>query len=211
MNQGLMVLVALVVGWFAVGSIWNVRKGNAALRWLRGGLKQVGERSTVRWLGTTAVEMKIAKARAPFEDAAVVLFLEPRDVPWIWGPSRLRGRRDTLILRARLRKPPALDVELLDLASWSGREVLPQLLSEAWSTREPAAPGELAAYFKVDGALPLGDALLSRARQGGMSVRRLSLRRREPHLQLHVDLPVPSTSAAEFFDAVRALGEAARA
>ncbi len=211
MNQGLMVLVALVVGWFAVGSVWNVRKGNAALRWLRGGLKQVGDRSTVRWLGTTAVEMKIAKARSPFEDAAVVLFLEPRDVPWIWGPCRLRGRRDTLILRARLRKPPALDVELLDPASWSGREALPQLLSEAWSKREPSVSGDLAAYFKVDAALPLGDALLSRARQAGIGVRRLSLRRREPHLQLHVDLPGPSASAAEFFEAVRALGETARA
>ena len=209
MNQGLMVLVAFVVCWFAAGSIWNVRKGNAVLRWLRGGLKQVGDKSTVRWLGTTSVEMVIAKAKSPFVEAVLILFLEPRDVPWVWGPSRWRGRRDTLIFRAGLRRAPAVDVEILDRASWSGREALGRLGTEGWFVREPAGGGELAAFYKVDAALAVGDALLEVARGAGMTVRRLSLRRSEPRLQIHVDLPTAATPAEGFFAAVRSLGEAA--
>ena len=38
---------------------------------------------------------------------------------------------------------------------------------------------------------------------------RLSVRRAEPHLQLHVDLPAESAPAAEFFAAVRTIGERA--
>jgi hypothetical protein len=42
-----------------------------------------------------------------------------------------------------------------------------------------------------------------------MTVRRLSVRRAEPHLQLHIDLPHESAPAADFFAAVRTIGERA--
>ena len=42
-----------------------------------------------------------------------------------------------------------------------------------------------------------------------MKVRRLSVRQQEPHLQLFVDLPAPPMPAAEFFGALRAIGERA--
>src|SRR5512140_307778 len=137
-QTAVMILVTIVMGWFAAGSIWNVRKGKAVLRWMHGGLPLLGERTTVRWLGTTSVEMVIAKARKPFDQATIVLFFEPRDVPWIWGPSRLRGRRDTLIVRARLAKTPTADLEAIDVASWSGREARPRITGERWELREPA-------------------------------------------------------------------------
>src|ERR1035437_5918879 len=101
-----MFLVALVMCWFAAGSIWNVRKGKSTLRWMQGGLHLLCERTTVRWLGTTAVELVLSKSKPPFEEATLVIFLETRDVPWLWGVSRSRGRRDALILRARLPRAP---------------------------------------------------------------------------------------------------------
>ena len=70
LTGALTALVALVMGWFAVGSIWNVRKGNAALRWMQGGLPRSDERTTVRWLGTTSVELGPAKAHGPFEESS---------------------------------------------------------------------------------------------------------------------------------------------
>jgi len=47
-TDALLGLVAFVVGWFAVGSALNVRRGNAALKWMQGGLKQVGDKATVK-------------------------------------------------------------------------------------------------------------------------------------------------------------------
>jgi hypothetical protein len=208
-TNALVALVVLVLGWFAVGSAANVRRGNAALKWLQGGLKLLSEKATVRWIGTTAVDLGLAQAKSPFEQAVVVIFLEPRDLPWLWAVSRFRGRRDTLILRGRLARPPAEDVEILDRESWSGRDALRGMKDERWSIREPAAPGTLAAFYKYENALAKGDALVELARGAGSTVRRLSLRRNEPHLTLHVDLPAASVDAAGFFRTVRALGELA--
>jgi hypothetical protein len=206
-TAAVMILVAFVTGWFAIGSIWNVRKGHAVLRWMRGGLPLIGDRSTVRWLGTTSVELVIAEAKKPFDQATLVIFLEPRDVPWIWGPSRLRGRRDTLIFRARLGKTPIVDLEAFDPASWSGREARSRTTSERWTVREPENAGDLPVYYKLEGGVAVAEALLELARAAGMTVRRLSVRRSEPHLQVHVDLPPVSAPPAEFFGTLRAIGE----
>ncbi len=209
MTAALTAAVVLVMGWFAVGSIWNVRKGSATLRWFKEGLPLLGEKTTLRWLGTTSVELVLAKARPPFENVTLVIFLEPRDVPWIWALSRWRGRRDALIVRGQTRRPPPHDIEALDRGSWSEREARQRMASEPWTARGLAALGELTVFTKVEEALPLAGALLDLARGAGMKVRRLSVRRRDPNLQLHVDLPVPPTPAAQFFGALRAIGERA--
>jgi hypothetical protein len=209
MTAALTAAVVLIMGWFAVGSIWNVRKGSSTLRWFKEGLPLLGEKTTLRWLGTTSVELVLAKAKPPFERVTLVIFLEPRDVPWIWALSRRRGRRDALIVRGQTRRPPPRDIEALDRASWPAREALRRMASEPWQAREPAAAGDLTVFTKVEDALPVADALLRLARDSGMKVRRLSVRREDPYLQLHVDLPASPAPAAEFFGALRAIGERA--
>jgi len=205
----LTIVAVLVLASFAAGTIWNIRKGSQLMRWMQGGLPQLGERTTVRWIGSTSVELVIRQALPPFEQVALVVFLEPRDVPWMWALSRRQGRRDTLIVRAWLRQAPRADLEALDRRSWSGRDALPRLAAEPWSVREPSAPGGLAVYYKAPAALPRADALVELAHRGGLELRRLSVRRTEPHLQLHVALPDAAASASRFFETVRALGERA--
>ncbi len=209
MTVALTVVAVLVMAAFAGGTIWNIRKGSQLMRWMQGGLPRVGERTTVRWLGSTSVEMVIRQARPPFEQVALVIFMEPRDVPWMWALSRRQGRRDTLIVRAWLRAAPRADLEALDRSSWSGRDAMRRLSAEPWSVREPSTPGGLAVYYKAAAALPRADALVELARRGGLVVRRLSVRRTEPHLQIHLALPGAGASASEFFETVRALGERA--
>ena len=127
---GLIGIAAIaIVAWFTAGTIWNVRKGRELMRWMQGGLPVIGERTTVRWLGSTAVELVIDQGKAQFTRAAVVIFLEPRDLPW-WPISRSRGRRDTLILRGTLRRAPKFELEIVDPASWSGRDALPRIPRE---------------------------------------------------------------------------------
>lgn len=202
------VLAVIVAAWFAAGTAWNVRKGNALMRWMQEGLPLLGERTTVRWLGSTAVEMCIRQAKTPFEQVTLLIFLEPRDLPW-WGVSRSLGRRDTLIIRAHLRKPPNADLEALAPGSWSCRDALRRMPSSEWSLREPTARGGLPTWYKSPAALARADALIEIADRSGMTVRRLSVRRTQPHLQLHVAPPPVGVSASDFFQAVRALGERA--
>jgi hypothetical protein len=210
MTELIGVAAVAVVAWFAAGTIWNVRLGSGLMRWMQGGLPALGERTTVRWLGSTAVEMVIGEGKPPFARVTVVIFLEPRDMPWMWALGRSRGRRDLLIVRGVLRRPPEVELEALDPASWSGRDALARL-PRNWPVRQAAAAGGVAVHHAGGAALAQADALLGLAREAGLEVRRLSLRRSEPNFQLHVAIPDRGRSARGFFDAVRALAERALA
>jgi hypothetical protein len=219
MTELIGVAAVAVVAWFAAGTIWNVRKGSALMRWmqggadgelrgeLRGGLRALGERTTVRWLGSTAVEMVLSDAKPPFAAVTLVIFLEPRDLPW-WPISRARGRRDTLIIRGVLRRAPALELEALDPLSWSGRDALARVPRE-WLLRGAAAPGDPVVHHASAGALAHADAMLALAHRGGLVIRRLSVRRAEPNFQIHVALPDGRQPARGFFEAVHTLAERA--
>ena len=210
MTELVAVVAVAVVAWFAAGTIWNVRKGSALMRWMQGGLPALGERSTVRWLGSTAVEMVIRDAKVPFTGATLVIFLEARDLPWMWALGRSRGRRDTLIVRGVLRQAPTLEFEALDPVSWSGRDALPRVPRE-WPVHEAASPGRVVVHCASAGALARAEALLALAQRAGLAARRMSVRRTEPNFQLHVALPDARQTAREFFEAVHALAELAHA
>lgn len=210
MMELIAIAAVAVVAWFSAGTIWNIRKGSALMRWMQGGLPALGERSTVRWLGSTAVEMVIRDAKPPFSGVTLVIFLEPRDLPWMWALGRSRGRRDTLIVRGVLRRAPALELEALDPVSWSGRDALPRVPRE-WPIREAPSPGGVVVHYPSATALAQTDALLALAQRTGLLVRRLSVRRTEPNLQIHVAFPDGRQTAREFFDAVHALAELALA
>jgi hypothetical protein len=194
MTELIGIAAVAVVAWFAAGTIWNVRLGGEVMRWMQGGLPTLGERTTVRWLGSSAVELVIDQGKAQFAKVTVVIFLEPRDLPW-WPISRSRGRRDTLILRGTLRRAPGFELEIVDPASWS-RE---------WQIRD----GKLRIHHESAAALERAEALLARAERAGLVIRRLSVRRTEPNFQLHVALPERRGPAREFFEAVHALAELA--
>jgi hypothetical protein len=197
-----------VVAWFAAGTTWNVRKGRALMRWMQDGLPALGERTTVRWLGSSAVELAIRDGKDPFTAVTLVIFLEPRDVPWLWALGRSRGRTDTLIVRGALRRVPALELEALDPASWSGREALRRVPRE-WPVRKAAHAGTPVVHHASAAALAQADALLALAARSGLIVRRLSVRRSEPNFQLHLRLPDSGQSARSFFAAVQTLAAGA--
>ena len=210
MTELVAIAAVAVVAWFAAGTIWNVRLGRELMRWMQGGLPALGERTTVRWLGSTVVEMGIRDGKAPFAGVTLVVFLEPRDLPWLWALGRSRGRRDTLIVRGVLRRVPALELEALDPVSWSARDALSRVPRE-WPVRRPAAPGRPVVHHADAAALAQADALLAMAERAGLVVRRLSVRRAEPNFQLHVPLPDRRQPARDFFEAVRTLAERALA
>jgi hypothetical protein len=62
---------------------------------------------------------------------------------------------------------------------------------------------------RFEEAFARADALWQETRSAGATVRRLSVRRSETHLELHVDLPAAPLDAAGFFRMVRSLGELA--
>ena len=207
MTELIGLIAVAVVAWFAAGTIWNVRLGRELMRWMQGGLPVLGERTTVRWLGSTAVEMVIDKGKAQLAKVTVVIFLEPRDLPW-WPLSHLYGRRDTLIIRAALRRAPTVELEALAAGSWSARDARSRVPS-TWTVRE--AEAGVVVHHAGAAALAQADRMLAAARRAGLAIMRLSVRRTEPNFQIHVALPDRRQRAREFFEAVQALAELALA
>jgi hypothetical protein len=203
------VAVALVLGWFALGMLYNLRLGRTQLRWIQGGLPRIGERTTYRWLGSSVAELVVAQAKRPFRSLTTLIVLSPRDVPPLWIWALVRGRRDTLILRGQLVIAPKVELELADPASWTGRMGLEQAAGLGWQS-EPSGKLQL---MVPPGQAPrsqaLLDALAPQLAEIAPDCRRFALRRGDPNFELHIPLPdTRQVNADALFEAVRDLARA---
>jgi hypothetical protein len=203
----LIVLLAVVMVWFAMGTQRNITRGNRVLTWLQAGLPALGPRTTLRWLGSSVAELRITEPRPPYREALVMVVLEPRDLGALWALARSRGRRDFIVLRLSLVRAPRWEADLVDPASWTAgdrrhddRELDP---AEPWTD----ASGR-AVRIATDGYAEL-DALrdhwnrLARHTDGTW---RISVRSTVPHLEIHFLPPDPDVADARaLFDEVGAL------
>src|SRR5512134_631945 len=129
------ILGAILMGWFAIGMIYNLRRGDAVLKWMQDGLPSIGQKTTFRWLGTSVAEMVIAHAKKPFRRLDTLLVFKPRDIFWMTIAAYFQGRDDIVIFRAQLSTAPLVDLELIDPKTWSGRGVLKQMSERKWESK----------------------------------------------------------------------------
>jgi hypothetical protein len=197
------VVVIAIVGWFALGTHVNVRKGHRFLEWLQAGLPLIGEKTTLRWLGSSVVHLQIENAREPFRRVEVLIVLEPRDVPPLWLLSRLRGRRDLLIVRSELRLVPSLQVEILDPQAWSTAAIDREVRQQQWQL---VSSDELP--YRVYALPPVANpaALIAEAGQAGLTLIRMGVRRTNNSFEVQYRLPAqPAHPARAVFETVQRL------
>jgi hypothetical protein len=199
-------LLAAVMLWFALGTQRNIRRGNELLRWLQDGLPLLGERTTLRWLGSSVVELRIVEPEAPFREAELLLVLEPRDLGALWALAHRRGRRDFLILRARLVRAPRFSVDLADPQSWTIGD-----LRHRWAAGErggsswngtwdgTALEGRHDATTNLDELRGWWKQLASVS----AGVWRISVSPVVPHLELHFLPPADGVSSLRLMGAIR--------
>jgi hypothetical protein len=99
---------------------------------MQAGLPLIGQRTTFRWLGSSVAEMGIARAKRPFQRMDILLVFKPRDVFWMTLLAALQKRNDIIIFRSTLNSLPALDLELADPKTWTGRTALQQVARRGW-------------------------------------------------------------------------------
>lgn len=205
----LVVAVVIIMGWFAFGVLYNLRRGNALLKWMQGGLPRVGERTTLRWLGTSVAELVIARAKSPFRRLETLLVMKPRDVFWMTIVAAIQGRGDILIFRAQLGTPPLLDLELADPKTWSGRAAIQRVTQRGWESRAYRDMQLMAPTGLTDLAASTLDRLASPMQQLSPRYARLSLRKDLPNLEIHIPFPDHrDLEAANYFEALRVLARA---
>jgi hypothetical protein len=185
-------LILVVMLWFALGTQRNIRKGNQLLVWLQGGLPMLGPRTTLRWLGSSAVELGIVDPAAPFRDATIVIVLEPRDVSVLWAYARSRGRRDFIIVRANLRRPPRFSMDVQDPRGWtSGSDPV----DGDWQVRDwPDGCVAHAGPGANEAAVASTWKQLTKASSG---VWRLTIQPVVPHVEVHFRPPTDGAVTAD--------------
>lgn len=207
----LVVAVIIIMGWFAFGVIYNLRRGDAIIKWMQKGLPDIGQRTTFRWLGTSVAELVIAQAKKPFRRLDTLLVFKPRDVFWMTILANFQGRDDMVIFRAQLSTAPLVDLELVDPKTWSGRSALNQMIDRRWESKAYQGLQLLAPKGLIDLATTVIDRLSSPMQKLSPRFARFSLRRdaSQPNLELHVPLPAYRTSdATHYFNALRELARA---
>jgi hypothetical protein len=185
-------LVLFVMLWFALGTQRNIRKGNDLLRWLQTGLPMLGGKATLRWLGSSAVELGIATAVPPFRDATVVVVLEPRDVSVLWAYARSRGRRDFIIVRANLRRAPRFSMDVGDPRGWTGR---PDAAEQDWRTVD--WPDGCVALVGPGADETTVRSAWDRLGKASAGVWRLTVQPVVPHLEVHLRPPLTDGVASD--------------
>lgn len=197
-------LVVVMLG-FALGTQRNVSRGNARLEWLQSALPTLGRRTTLRWLGSSVVELDFVEPSEPFRDVAILVVLEPRDVPLLWLFARAGGRRDVVIFRTSLRRAPRLDLEAASPAAW----IRAGDAEEAAAWPKVAFPDGITATAEPDtDERTVGAARRAWERIAPASgdVWRLSIRRTVPHLEVHLRPPKdPGADPSRIVDAIRDL------
>ena len=201
--------VVIIMSWFAFGVIYNLRRGDALLKWMQNGLPSIGEKTTFRWLGTSVAELVIAHAKKPFRRLETLLVLKPRDVFWMTIAAYFQGREDIVIFRAHLNTAPLVDLELVDSKTWSGRNALNQVSERKWEGRTYQGLQLMAPMGLLDLATTTLDRLALPMQKLSAHYVRFSLRRDAPNLELHVPFPAYQTlDAGKYFEALRELARA---
>ncbi|HEY8394267.1 MAG TPA: hypothetical protein VIK92_05690 [Thermaerobacter sp.] len=87
--------------WLFIGRHWNRRRAWQLARAARLALPALGAGASVRPLGSGAggFLMEVAEPAPGIRSAQLLCLLEPRDFPLAWAWTRLRGRRDQIIVR----------------------------------------------------------------------------------------------------------------
>ena len=207
----LIAAVIVVMGWFAIGVLYNLRRGDALLKWMQDGLPAIGQRTTFRWLGTSVAELVIAQAKKPFRRLETLLVFRPRDVFWMTILAFFQGREDIVIFRAQLTTPPALDLELVDPKSWTGRGAIQEVADRRWESRPYQGLQLMAPAGLLDLAGQTVDRLSIPMEKLSNRYVRLSLRQNatRPNLELHLPFPAYRTlDSRGYFEALRGLARA---
>jgi len=189
-------LSAFLFVWYMLAGAANRKQGIAIFRWLRTGLSKLGEVSSAEWIGTSNMGARLAvkKALKPFRRVEAHYLLEPREFLPYWLVSRLRGKRDEVLVRVTLRIAPQGNLEI-------------QRIPRRGLNTPPAAvrihPGFQVVHLDLDDAGLMAEVENFLA-EFGPGIEKIVLRREAPQLEIQAKIkPLLRFSAESYFEAVQ--------
>ncbi|HEY9076367.1 MAG TPA: hypothetical protein VIO61_07475 [Anaerolineaceae bacterium] len=182
------IVTGILVIWYIGGMIINRNRGLQVYRWLRSGLRQIGEQVDSQFIGSSssAGRMVIQKAKMPLRQVEVFYLLETRELLPLWLVNWLMGKRDEFIFKATLSTAPANDLEVGLKGNREYRKAT-NGAEPAFQEAPEAPPGYQMAYRPHPDAR-LAERLPEFLERYPLAVQHLSLQAKEPHLIVRVHL-----------------------
>jgi hypothetical protein len=185
-------LSAFLFLWYFLAGSLNRKRGTAAYRWLRQGMETIGKISDAEWIGASnmGARLTVKKAKKPFRRVESHYLLEPREFLPYWLASRLKGKRDEVLISAVLRIVPK---ESLEIQREAGKR-----------------PGQLADSGRIDPGFQLVGSELEDTQlldkvnnflaEYGETVERIVIQRNSPHLEIYARIkPLLDSPAESYF------------
>jgi hypothetical protein len=190
LGQWIMIgLSAVLAIWFAIGFIYNRRRGESVSRWMIAGMKSLGEISEIAWIGSSAsgARLVVKEAKSPFRLVEAVFLLESREILPIWILNRIRGKTDEVIIKADLRTAPK---EVLEVSRHNYQKVK----QRDHETNQKIHPNDISVPgFRVSTSRKVVEDdhsnLHAFLEKYGRGVQKISIHRRKPHLIVRLSLP----------------------
>ena len=172
---------------YVVGRWTNQQRSRQISAWLEPGLRSLGGTPLVQPVSRSAFRIQVTNARRPFQTVTVSAVLISREVlpTWLW--ERLRRRRDLLALHVTFRRPPTLEVEILDPGNELGRRGRAQIKDLNWPAVEVSP--RLRLYHAPETPLPPVQAIADAVAASPFVPWRVALRRNAPHMLLSMPMP----------------------
>ena len=188
--------------WFLAGIAVNRKLGPSACAWLAAELR--GSSSGLHWLdlATAAASVKPEGPGLPFRRLEAILALERRENFPLWLFQHLAGRRDSLLIRAALDRPPGFELHLVPRQEYALLGELKQ--RESLSLREEFQGFKL--FCSAEPAETAVAAVKAFVERFPGSLLRVSLQQKAPQLIIHFELaPLQATPKDALLEAIREL------
>lgn len=190
--------------WYLVASFYNRRRGIATYRWLRDGLRVLGDKYEGRWLGSASsgARLSIPKADSPFRRVEVLFLLESRELLPLWLFDILRDKRDQVIFKATTRAAWQTELEIAPSSSTIARRIRSRI-DNTWTVSEL---GRLLVASRGRDATSTLERLGPVLESYGAQVRHLSWSMSRPNLIAIfnlLDLLKTGSDAADLFTCIR--------
>lgn len=183
--------------WYFIFMIMNRKKGLDIYRWLRQGLDVMGKITTAEWIGASNMggRLVVKNATKPFHRIEAIYLLEPREFLPYWIFSRLRGKREAVVIKVVFHSPPKGNLEIKRTPVYKAKK-LPENQQFHKEFQIVLADRNADRFF-------LGvEQFLA---ENGSLVERVMVHPQAPHLEIHARLrPLLQTSSATFFNSLLA-------
>jgi hypothetical protein len=180
---------ALLIGWYLAGNELMRRRAHKLALWTRRVLEPLGGKQSIQWLGAQAFRVEVVEPKAPFSSLSITGLVESWDVPFVWAWNRLHGRRDMILVQAKLRSQPLWGFEVYRPGTLLAGDSRLFAEQEGWVE---TSLDELKVAAAADEPRQLAAALLDVVNGQRSRVIRLGVRRQGDHLTLALNVPDPA-------------------